>query len=294
MAGKPSTDVLVRPIEAADVTICGRICYEGYKGLADRHGFAPPFPSVDAATRRIRSMAGNPAVSGFAAEAGGAVAGFNFLTRMDPVWPVGPLVVDPAAQGKGIGRELMNAALDRADGTRSVRLLTAAYNFQSLPLYVSLGFEAKEPLLAVAGRPESAPPDADYEIRLMEESDLAGCEALHARVHGYSRANELRERCAEGGAIVALHRGAPAAYLAAPASRTDNHGVAVSEAAMIALLQGAGGIVDGPLALLLPVRQAELFRWCLAAGFRLANPMVLMARGDYADPRGVWIPSINY
>lgn len=104
---------------------------------------------------------------GIVAEADGAAAGFNFLSERDAVRAVGPLVGDPAAQGKGVGRRLMSAVLARADRAWSVRLVTVAHNFQSLPLYASMGFDVKEPLLAIRRRSAPAAALPGYEVRPM-------------------------------------------------------------------------------------------------------------------------------
>jgi hypothetical protein len=60
------------------------------------------------------------------------------------------------------------------------------------------------------------------------------------------------------------------------------------------LLLGVAQIRHEPLALLIPVRRAELFRWCLARGLRAARPMTLMSLGDYREPQGAYIPSVLY
>ena len=84
------------------------------------------------------------------------------------------------------------------------------------------------------------------------------------------------------------------AYAAVVTVWLVNHGVGETEEDMAALLAGAGCLVEEPLALLLPIRQAGLFRWCLKAGLRPVKPMVLMSKGEYREPRGAWFPSILY
>ena len=60
-----------------------------------------------------------------------------------------------------------------------------------------------------------------------------------------------------------------------------------------ALLAGAAAS-NRMLSLLMPIRQASLFRWCLDAAMRVVMPMTLMAIGDYQDPAGSWFPSVFY
>jgi hypothetical protein len=45
---------------------------------------------------------------------------------------------------------------------------------------------------------------------------------------------------------------------------------------------------------LVPLRNKELFSWCLARGFRVAVPQTLMSQGFYQDPVGAFLPSVLY
>ena len=187
----------------------------------------------------------------------------------------------------------MAAVLERAAGAPGVRLAQEAFNLGSLALYTGLGFAVREPLVVLAGQPSQALPSG-WEVRPLREEDLAACAALHERVHGYSRANELRDALTKGLARVALRDERVVAYAAVTTIWLANHGVGETEEDVAALLAGAGRLVEEPLSLLLPVRQTGLFRWCLEAGLRPVKPMLLMSLGEYREPRGVWFPSILY
>jgi hypothetical protein len=63
---------------------------------------------------------------------------------------------------------------------------------------------------------------------------------------------------------------------------------------MQTLLAGTGKLTGQPLFFLLPTRQADLFRWCLAQGLRVVKPMTLMAMKEYQEPRGCFLPSVLY
>ncbi len=73
-----------------------------------------------------------------------------------------------------------------------------------------------------------------------------------------------------------------------------NHAVAESTEDMQVLLSGAQTLEAQPLSFLLPVRQAELFRWCLSHGMKVIKPMFLMTMGEYQEPRGSYLPSVLY
>jgi hypothetical protein len=59
--------------------------------------------------------------------------------------------------------------------------------------------------------------------------------------------------------------------------------------AMIAAAEGFGGP-----GIMVPVRNASLFRWCLKNGLRVVQPNTLMTMGLYNEPAGAWIPSILF
>src|SRR4029079_7174747 len=228
-------DITDRPATDNDTDACGRICYEGFRSVAERHGFPPTFPSVEVATQRVGAFIRHPSVFGLVAEPGdGKIVGCNFLSERDPIRAIGPIVIDPATQGQGIGRRLMQAVLNRAHGARGVRLLQDSFNVQSLSLYASLGFDAQETLVVLSGTPADEPPSG-WQIRSLTASDIAGCESLHKNVHGCTRTNELRDALATGTPVVALRDGRVRAYMAAPAIWLANHGVAETEEDMPAL-----------------------------------------------------------
>jgi hypothetical protein len=61
----------------------------------------------------------------------------------------------------------------------------------------------------------------------------------------------------------------------------------------IKALIGTADQIEGP-GFLLPTRNSELLRWCLAKGLRIVQPMTLMSRGLYQEPRGAFFPSILF
>jgi len=283
----------IRTITPSDIESCGRICYEGFKSVNERHGFPAQFPSIGAGIERVRRMHTSPSTSGIVAEREGSIAGFAFLTQRDAVNAIGPIVVDPSIQTRGLGRSLMEALLEMARGADSIRLVQAGFNMQSLALYAALGFEVRDQLIVMSGR---APQNSatSHAIRKLEEGDVAECEALQMRVLGYSRVNELRDRVAEGCAIVACGDGRIQAYLASPSRVAENHGIAGNTEALQAILCGASALTDTAVSILLPAKQTDMLRWCLRAGMRASMPMTLMSMGAYMEPKAIALPSILY
>ena len=141
-------EIGIRPITNSDLADCGRICYDAFRLVNERHGF-PAFPSIEAGMGRVQGMLEAPSTHGIVAEADGNVVGFAFLTERDPVRSIGPIAIDPGVQSHGIGRRLMGALLKRARGASSIRLVQAGYNLHSMSLYATLGFDAKEQLIVI-------------------------------------------------------------------------------------------------------------------------------------------------
>jgi len=50
---------------------------------------------------------------------------------------------------------------------------------------------------------------------------------------------------------------------------------------------------QGP-GILVPTRNAGLFRWCLENGLCVVQPMTLMTTGLYNEPAGAYLPSILF
>jgi predicted N-acetyltransferase YhbS len=282
-------NIAIRPSVPADAEACGRISYEAFKDIRERHGFPLHFSTVEIAIERASFCISHPSIFGVVVECGGQVIGSNFLDERDAIRGLGPITVDSKVQVRGVGRRLMEAVLERARGAIGVRLVQDTFNMLSGALYASVGFEVKEPLLLMHGGPMSKPSLA-VEVRPLEHDDLDDCAALCRRVHGFDRTNELRDALKTLSPLVASRNGKFTAYAKWP----RNHAVAETEEDMQALLLGAAAMNSEPLSFLLPVRQAKLFRWCLREGFRAVLPMTLMAMGEYQDPDGCYMPSILY
>jgi GNAT superfamily N-acetyltransferase len=287
--------VRVRPIEPADGEECARIAYEAFAGLHDHHRFPRDFPTLEAAVQLVSAFIAHPVIWGVVAEVEGRIVGSNFLDERGPIRGVGPITVDPTAQGHGIGRRLMEAVMERGAGAPGIRLLQDSFNMQSLSLYASLGFEVKEPAVVMNGKPRSGAP-AGIEVRSLTEGDLDQCERLCLAVHGFERTDELRDALALPvfSPSVAVRDGRVTAYATTLAFFPAAYGVAETTDDMCALIAGTLATGDEAASFLLPTRQAGLFRWCLSAGLRPVKPMTYMAIGEYREPDGCWIPSVLY
>ncbi len=274
-----------------DAAVLGRIDYDAFKAIGDAHNFPPDFPSVDAAVGTVTSLISNPGFYSVLAEVDGTIAGSNFMDERNPIAGIGPISVDPAVQNQSIGRHLMENVLERARARNfaGVRLVQTAYHNRSLCLYTKLGFETREPLSVMQGKPLNLRM-AGYDVRSAKEADLEACNRLCVRVHGHHRGGELLDAIRSGGATVVERLGRITGYATAIAFFGHVVGESIDD---VRALIGAAPLLMGP-GILVPTRNGELFRWCLANGLRLVQQMTLMTIGLYNEPSGAYLPSIHY
>ena len=285
----------IRPATSADGEDCARITYEAFARLHDHHHFPRDFPTLDAARQLTDLFIAHPGVWGVVAERGGRILGCNFLDERGAIRGVGPISVDPDAQGQRVGRQLMEAALQRGDGSRGIRLLQDAFNVRSLSLYASLGFEIREPVVVIGGTPRSTA-TSGIDVRPLTDDDVQACGELCRHVHGFERTTELRDALQSPAftPVVATRGGRITAWATTLTFFPAACAVAETEEDMCALILGTLRSSDAPASFLLPTRQSGLFRWCLAQGLRVVKPMTYMTIGEYRDAKGCWIPSVLY
>lgn len=291
-SAKETNNFTLRRPRPEDAQRLGEICYDAFKTLSESHGFPADFPSVEAAVGLMTMTTAVPFVYGVVAEdADGKILGSNFLWAMDAVAGVGPITVDPAAQNSSVGKAMMLDVLKRGDekGAPSIRLVQAAFHNRSLSLYTKLGFDTVEPLSLMQG-PKIGRGIEGYSVRPMTAKDLDGVEAVCRRVHGISRRNEVAGAIQQGSAKVVEHDGRITGY--ATVLGFFGHSVGESNEDLKALIAEADEFAGNGF--LLPTRNSDLMRWCFENGLRIVEPLTLMSRGVYQEPRGAFLPSILF
>lgn len=283
--------LVIRRATPADAEVCGRICFEAFGTLAHKHNFPPDFPAPEIPSHVLSTMFSHPSFFCVVAEQDGKIIGSNCLDERTPIAGVGPITIDSGAQNRTVGRKLMQALMTRATERKfaGVRLVQAAYHNRSLSLYVKLGFVVREPLACMQGTPIQKTP-LGYHVRQAEPSDLATCNDLCVRVHGHDRGGELNDAIQQGTAVIAESEGRIKSYASSIAF--FGHAVGESNQDLQALISAAPEF-QGP-GVLVPTRNAALFRWCLESGLRVVQPMTLMTTGLYNEPAGSYLPSILF
>lgn len=285
------SEITLRTPSVEDADRIGEIIYKAFKTISEAHSFPPDFPSPEPAVGLAKLMIELPDVYGVAAEINGAIVGSNFLWESDDVAGVGPITVDPNVQNSSIGKRLMQDVMRRAEeqGKTSTRLLQAAYHNRSLALYTKLGFNSVEPLSTING-PAFEAKLAGREVRPMAEDDIEDADEVCQAVHGISRRNEIAGAVQMGTGLVVTYSGRITGYT----TGVGFFGHTATETADdLKVLIGSGREISGA-GFMLPTRNSEMMRWCLGNGLRVVQPMTLMSKGVYQEPRGAFLPSILY
>ncbi|HEY6649336.1 MAG TPA: GNAT family N-acetyltransferase [Mycobacterium sp.] len=283
--------IRIREATPDDANECGRICHDAFAAIAEYHRFPPDFPTVDIAIDAVSGLIAHPGFFGVVAEDDGQILGSNFLDERSMIRGVGPITVDPDVQNRRIGLALMDAVLQRGAQHHApgVRLLQSAYHNRSMCLYAKLGFDVREPFAVMQGNPlELKVPGAA--VRPATDADAQACDAVCVRVHGHDRGGEVRDAIAQGTAMVVERNDRITGYTTGVA--LFGHSIAETNDDLMALI-GAAEEFGGP-GFLVPMRNTELLRWCLAHGLRVVSMMNLMTIGLYQEPRGAFLASVLY
>ena len=277
-----------RPDDASDV---GRVCYQAFKSLSEHHRFAPDFESEEGTTGLMAMLLGHSGFYGVVAELDGRIVGSNFLDERSIVRGLGPISVDPEVQNHGVGRQMMAHMAERCQAGQAsgLRLIQVAYHNRSLCLYTSCGYQTREPMSVMQGKPPGIG-FAGYTVRPAQTADLESCNALCRKVHGFDRSRELADAIKQNAATVVDHLGTISGY--STLVGFFGHTVANTNQDLIALIDAAPEY-PGP-GFILPTRNFEVLSWSLRHGLRLIVQANLMTIGLYNEPVGAYMPCILY
>jgi GNAT superfamily N-acetyltransferase len=283
--------IVIRPATPADAARCGQICFDAFFAISSAHNFPPDLPNVDLSIGLITMFFSTPGFYCVVAEDNGTLLGSNCTNEGSVIHGIGPITVDPATQNRGVGRLLMQAALDRASSQHAVgvRLVQAGFHNRSLSLYTTLGFDVREPLTCMQGRATTRS-ISGCTVRPATAADIAACDALSHCIHGFARSADLTQAIAQGTARVTERDGRITAYTTLLGF--FGHATAETNDDLFALVAAADTLA-GP-GILVPTRNSALFRWCLANSLRVVQPMNLMSLGLYNTPAGAFLPSIVF
>lgn len=287
----------VRRLLASEVPDIARIFRAAFNEIYERRGYGPIV--VDESVGRViaETYLDHDPEHCFVVEVEGRLAGSGFLHPRGEVAGIGPVTIDPAMQGQGLGRLLVSELCRRADelGIPSLRLIQDAFNENSYALYASLGFLPRG-VLARASFP-AKPCGRPRVIRAAGKVDLPRIEGLEQECLGFSRRRDydLLRRTGEifvldgadglEGWLARIVRG-PVAVLGPVLSRTSE--------GMCQLVAGASADLpaETDVRMLLPSECSELMAELGPQGLEIHSLCNYMVRGSFGGIRGYYAPTL--
>jgi predicted N-acetyltransferase YhbS len=286
--------VSIRPGQPSDADAIAKVIYDAFDGIATKHGQVSDFdsPPIDRTHQRLKHL---DQFNDYCvvAEAENQVVGVNFIDGHGDVGAIGVLAVLPTFQGQRIGKRLMESAIEhgRSVGYKSQRLLQAAYNSKSMGLYLSLGMVVREHLVnlngTVSGDSIGSP---DILIERASEEDVIACSKFCEKYYRAGRSREINDAAVDGGLLVARESGNIVGLTTSIGF--SGFSVASTNDVLKSLIVNQATIE--PPGILAPATNHSLIKWCLDSGLKISQSMNLMTLGEYEEPVGRWLPSINF
>ena len=191
--------VTVRPMTEADLPACrdiNRAAFSKFLGLPGPAAFRP---GADVLGPRWRQWP----ESGFVAELDGAPAGGAVLLRRGTVCIVGPVMVHPDHQGRGIARALMDALVPLFEAGKFgfVGLWTHVHSPLHVRLYEQYGFVMQK-ITSIMSKTPAAGDAGGLRFSQLEAAGqtraLAGARAVAETVYpGFDLSGEIHSTCDE-------------------------------------------------------------------------------------------------
>ena len=288
-------ELVLRAAEERDLERAGDVNFLAFYRVALQHGLRPAVSTPAESRRYIRYLARFDPLGGVVAEEEGEVVGVAWIHPRGAVATLGPVAVEPRAQGRGIGRRLVDRCLEVAGrGVPQVRLVHESFNAASLGLYIRTGFRVVAPLLDLelpAGAVVAAPPaPVGLALRAGATEDRARLVTRDARAFGAQRPQSIDLYLRRGRTLVADGGGSLVGYaLGIGFERTAYLGSAAADEAdlLLFLLARMAGELAAPgvaVRTLVPAGDRRLVEGLTALGFRVFRACHYMVRGGGTAP----------
>lgn len=221
------------------------------------------------------------------AEDGDGVGGMACAIRRGPFWGLSMLFVDPERQSRGVGRRLLDAGLEYAEGAE-VRMILSSPDPRALRRYSRAGLDI-HPTVETRGTidPSTVPADLDGRPGDLDDLDLVA--GVDAGLRG-SRAEDVEYLLGDGASIHVVDRRGRRGFVVHRGRRLLMLG-ASDDATACLLLWGFLAQAKEEVEIWgLTAGQNWAVKVALAAGLRLAAAGALFIAGR-EHPPGAWLPS---
>lgn len=184
-----SHDAMVRPMRTADIPACEQLSSRAFHEL-DRQTFQRAWPDpqprpphrVAMWHRRNEHLLRTDPGGCWVAELDGEVVGFATSLTRELMWILASYAVKPGLQGRGLGRGLLEAALQHGRGCLR-GMLNASADPAALRRYATAGFRLR-PQLLLRGRVDRALLPVVEHVREGVEADRDLLDSLDRRTRG--------------------------------------------------------------------------------------------------------------
>jgi GNAT superfamily N-acetyltransferase len=152
-----AADYYIRPMRSEDVPAAERLTAQGFYDLdlrTSRRNAPEPVMRTEAKAatwrRRMEHMLAHDPGGCFVADDGSELLGVAAAVRRDLTWILATFVVRPEVQGRGVGKQLLDAALGYGDGCLRA-MLAASEDAKAVRRYWSAGF-TMHPTMTLTGK----------------------------------------------------------------------------------------------------------------------------------------------
>jgi len=187
----------IRALEPADLPAAARLSAAAF-GFDITH----PDKSRRWQSRLEHTLNSDPGGS-FVAEREGEVIGIAQAMRREELWCLSLLTIDPGAQSRGAGRELLARVLEHGAGARA-GLIVSSNDPRALRMYARAGFSVLPTLQAEGRLDRRALPPPDPELREGGSGDLQFLAAISREIRGAPHTQELEFALRQGAQLFVL------------------------------------------------------------------------------------------
>jgi GNAT superfamily N-acetyltransferase len=279
--------VEIRPMRPEDVAAAEAVARSA---LWQGHPAADDPETVARGQRRVAHLQRTDPGGAWVADAGDGLVGMALALVREGIWGLSLFAVASEHQGKGIGRELLEAAFGHGADARG-HLILSSESPAAMRRYARLGLELR-PCVAAAGIPDPARLSPNGAVDAGVDG-IAVADAIGRAVRGAGHGPDLAVALEDPGTHLLLVEDRAFALtrrdrISLVAGLDDAAATRVLHAALAALPPGATATVD-----FLTAGQDWAVRTCLDAGLALSPDGPFFTGGDLG-PLRPYIPSGAY
>ena len=156
-------------------------------------------------------------------------------------------------------------------------------------LYLSLGLVVRAHLLNFNGI-VNCKSNPGISIQQGTTNDVQACSEFCEEHYRAGRNREIKEAVVAGSLFIARQRGSIAGFTTGIGF--SGFSVARNNDVLKSLIVNQETIE--PPGMLIPATNQALVKYCLNSGLKINQSMNLMTMGEYVEPIGGWLPSINF